>query len=52
MIIEIIGARSIDTEGLVTVMYTDGRIINYDGKKTSVLVLNPSQINYVSVAKE
>lgn len=33
MITEIIGVRRIKTKGLVTVMYTDGKLLIYDGKK-------------------
>lgn len=49
MRIEIIGEKVITTNGVVTVKYIDGELIIYHGKKTSSIVLNPSQIKYVSV---
>lgn len=52
MIVEIIGERRYTAKGQVTVKYINGKTVTYDSKHTKHLILNPSQIKYVSIAKE
>ncbi len=52
MKIIIVGVKTVETSGNAMVGYLDGRTDVYDSEKIVTLILNLSQIKYISISEK